>query len=167
MNCTCCSRHVIVPKPIQNKTFASPIGVRLIVPHGTTAAAARSTSSRVCPVRASIVDSYESSFNFANRMEKAWLISQESNVRCNKAYTLEQSVSKEATGKGNQGLLVVLLATQMDTLNANGVGVLDSLFLVITCSAKSPQETPVVLFVVEWDQCVALIVREQAFVPSG
>ncbi|XP_059460916.1 uncharacterized protein LOC132190052 [Corylus avellana] len=77
MNCTCCSRHVIVPKPIQNKTFASPIGVRVIVPHGTTAAAARSTSSRVCAIRASVVDSYESSFNFANRMEKAWLISQQ------------------------------------------------------------------------------------------
>lgn len=76
MNCMCCSRHVIVPKPIQNTTFASPIGVRVIVPQGTTATAARSTSSRVCAVRASLVDSYESSFNFANRIEKAWLISQ-------------------------------------------------------------------------------------------
>jgi hypothetical protein len=65
-----------VPKPIQNKTFGSPIGVRVTVPRGTTATTARSTNSRVCAVRASLVDSYESSFNFASRMEKAWLISQ-------------------------------------------------------------------------------------------
>ena len=49
----------------------------------------------------------------------------------------------------NQGQLIVLLVTQMGMLNANGVGVQASLFLVITCSAKSLQETPVVLFVLE------------------
>lgn len=49
----------------------------------------------------------------------------------------------------NPDQLIVLLATQTDMLNANGVGVQASLFLGITCSAKSLQETPVVLFVLE------------------
>jgi hypothetical protein len=45
----------------------------VIVPHGTS----NSSSRRVCGVvRASMVDSYESSSDIAKRMEQAWLISQ-------------------------------------------------------------------------------------------
>ena len=72
----CCSRLVIAPKPIDNRILVSPIGMRVFVPHGTTTTARPTSSSRVCVVRASMVDSYESSFDFVKRMEKAWLISQ-------------------------------------------------------------------------------------------
>ncbi|KAL4650659.1 uncharacterized protein LOC142622561 [Castanea sativa] len=77
-SCMCCSRLMIAPKPIDNKILVSPIGNRAFVPQGTTTTTARPTSSsRVCVVRASMVDSYESSFDFVKRMEKAWLISQQ------------------------------------------------------------------------------------------
>ncbi|CAL5327342.1 unnamed protein product [Camellia sinensis] len=106
----------------------------------------RVLNSRVCGVRirASMVDSYESSSNFVKRMEKAWIISQ-----C------------------NQGPLLALLVTQMGMLNANGVVVQVSLFLVTTCFAKYHPETAVVLFVLGRDQHAVLIVRERAFVQSG
>ncbi|KAJ6361231.1 hypothetical protein OIU78_001800 [Salix suchowensis] len=46
----------------------------VIVTHGTS----NSSSRRVCgAVRASMVDSYESSSDFSKRMEQAWLISQQ------------------------------------------------------------------------------------------
>ncbi|CAK9133796.1 unnamed protein product [Ilex paraguariensis] len=67
----------------------------------------------------------------------------------------------------NHGLLPVLLVTQMDMLIANGVGARVSSFLVITCYAKSLPETRPVLFVLERDQDVAPIAREQAIVQSG
>jgi hypothetical protein len=45
----------------------------VIVPHGTS----NSSSRTVCGVvRASMLDSYESSSDIAKRMEQAWLISQ-------------------------------------------------------------------------------------------
>ena len=47
----------------------------LVVPHATTTAA-RSKGSMVLGVRASAVDSYESSSDFVKRTEKAWVISQ-------------------------------------------------------------------------------------------
>ncbi|GMN45573.1 hypothetical protein TIFTF001_014756 [Ficus carica] len=76
-SCMWC-RPVVVAKPIRNKCFVSParalIGVGLFVRHGSIS---RSLSSRVCGVRASMVDSYESSSNFIKRMEQAWLISQQ------------------------------------------------------------------------------------------
>ncbi|KAK2972672.1 hypothetical protein RJ640_003513 [Escallonia rubra] len=67
----------------------------------------------------------------------------------------------------NQGLLRVLLATPMGMLNANGAVAQGSLYLVITCYAKSLPETPAVLFVLERDPHVALSVRERDFVQSG
>lgn len=74
---TSCNMPAIVAKPIENKSFVS-IGTRVVVPHGTTATTARTgSSSRVCVVRASMVDSYGSSFDFVKRMETAWLISQQ------------------------------------------------------------------------------------------
>ncbi|CAK7353992.1 unnamed protein product [Dovyalis caffra] len=49
-------------------------GAVVVVPHGTSS----SSSRRVCGVvRASMVDSYESSSDFVKRMEQAWLISQQ------------------------------------------------------------------------------------------
>ncbi|GMP33917.1 hypothetical protein CsSME_00007023 [Camellia sinensis var. sinensis] len=55
----------------------------------------------------------------------------------------------------------------MGMLNANGVVVQVSLFLVTTCFAKYHPETAVVLFVLGRDQHAVLIVRERAFVQSG
>ncbi|KAJ9184116.1 hypothetical protein P3X46_007888 [Hevea brasiliensis] len=77
-NCMCsCSKSLIVDKPIHNVSSISterlPINLG-VLPSATTAAIA---TSRVFPVRASMVDSYESSSNFAKRMEQAWLISQQ------------------------------------------------------------------------------------------
>lgn len=74
-SCLCC-RPAIVAKSIHNEGFASPSRalnrVAGVVPSGTNG---RSFSSRFRGVRASAVDSYESSSDFVNRMEKAWLIS--------------------------------------------------------------------------------------------
>ncbi|KAF2287291.1 hypothetical protein GH714_039556 [Hevea brasiliensis] len=120
-NCMCsCSKPLIVDKPIHNVSFSIsterlPINLG-VLPSATTAAIA---TSRVFPVRASMVDSYESSSNFAKRMEQA----------C------------------NQDQLRALLAAQMGMLNANGVQVQASSFLVIICSVKSPPETLLVSFV--------------------
>lgn len=75
-SCMRCSKLVIAQKPNDNKMLVLPIGNRVFVPHGTTTTS-RPSSSRVCVVRASMVDSYESSFDFVKRMEKAWLISQQ------------------------------------------------------------------------------------------
>lgn len=61
-------RPVIAPKAMESMSFASPIGIQVVVP--------RSTSSRAFVLRASMVNSYENSSNFVQRMEKAWLISQ-------------------------------------------------------------------------------------------
>lgn len=52
-------------------------------------------------------------------------------------------------------------------LNANGVEAQASLFLVITCSAKSLPGTLVVLFVLERGQPAVLIAKEPAFVLCG
>lgn len=49
----------------------------------------------------------------------------------------------------NQGQLLVLLVIQMGMLIANGALVQVSLFLVITCSAKSLQEILLALYVLE------------------
>lgn len=74
-SCLCC-RPAIVAKSIHNEGFASPSRalnrVAGVVPYGTNG---RSLSLRFRGVRASAVDSYESSSDFVNRMEKAWLIS--------------------------------------------------------------------------------------------
>ncbi|EEF46844.1 conserved hypothetical protein [Ricinus communis] len=68
-NCICyCGSPAIVANVSTNR---APINMG-VVPRGTTTAFAR-----VCRVRASVVDSYESSSNFIKRMEQAWLISQQ------------------------------------------------------------------------------------------
>ncbi|KAF3446162.1 hypothetical protein FNV43_RR11341 [Rhamnella rubrinervis] len=76
-SCMSC-RPVVVAKPIRDKSFLSSTRAlncaEFVVPPGTIT---RSLSSRVCGVRASMVDSYESSSNFVKRMEQAWLISQQ------------------------------------------------------------------------------------------
>ncbi|CAL8995926.1 unnamed protein product [Prunus brigantina] len=76
-SCLCC-RPAIVAKSIHNEGFASPSRalnrVAGVVPYGTNG---RSLSLRFRGVRASAVDSYESSSDFVNRMEKAWLISKQ------------------------------------------------------------------------------------------
>lgn len=71
----CSTRPAIIPTPTENKTFGSPIACRALLPHGRNTSA-RPASSRVSFVRASTVDSYGSSFDFVNRMEKTWLIAQ-------------------------------------------------------------------------------------------
>ncbi|CAN0860514.1 hypothetical protein LINGRAHAP2_LOCUS7964 [Linum grandiflorum] len=68
---------------------------------------------------------------------------------------------------GNLGQWHVLVASRMAPLNANGVEELVSSFLVITCYVKSLPETPLVLFVLGRDPCVAVSAREPGFVLSG
>ncbi|XVF35702.1 hypothetical protein REPUB_Repub18cG0168800 [Reevesia pubescens] len=79
-SCASCNRPVIVGKSIDHKdmSFVSTNRVAFgsgVVPQVTTTA--RSKGSRVLGVRASAVDSYESSSDFVKRMEKAWVISQQ------------------------------------------------------------------------------------------
>lgn len=77
-SCCSCRAVDVVTKSIDKKmdfallTIKSPMRV---VPRGTSIT---STRRSVCGVgvRASVVDSYESSSNFVKRMEQAWLISQ-------------------------------------------------------------------------------------------
>ncbi|CAF2279986.1 unnamed protein product [Brassica rapa] len=71
--CMCCESR-IVPKSIVNP-WISPRRTKL----GFVAICPSSTTIRRSPatVRASAVDSPESSSNFAKRMEQAWLISQQ------------------------------------------------------------------------------------------
>ncbi|XP_059640395.1 uncharacterized protein LOC132282667 [Cornus florida] len=77
MSSTCmCCRLVIPTKSINNSFLSVPIGVESI-PHGRVHVSTKPINSRVCVVRASMVDSYESSSNFVKRMERAWLISQQ------------------------------------------------------------------------------------------
>ena len=74
MNSVCsCSRPMIAAaKSMDINVFCFRRGV-VIVTHGTS----KSSSRRVCgAVRASMVDSHESSSDFSKRMEQAWLISQ-------------------------------------------------------------------------------------------
>ncbi|ESR63488.1 hypothetical protein KPL70_000112 [Citrus sinensis] len=78
-SCCSCRAVDVVTKSIDKKmdfallTRKSPMRV---VPRGTSIT---STRRSVCGVgvRASVVDSYESSSNFVKRMEQAWLISQQ------------------------------------------------------------------------------------------
>ncbi|XP_065848744.1 uncharacterized protein [Euphorbia lathyris] len=87
INCICSSsKLVILPKSIEKMSFASStntpaISFGVVVPRGSKFAGA---SYRVCVVKASMVDSYESSSDFSKRMEQAWLISQQPRpVVCN------------------------------------------------------------------------------------
>ncbi|XVE71285.1 hypothetical protein DITRI_Ditri10aG0139000 [Diplodiscus trichospermus] len=80
-SCASCYRPVIVGKLTDRKdmSFLSTNRVAFgagIGPQGA-ATTARSKGSRVLVVRASAVDSYESSSDFVKRMEKAWVISQQ------------------------------------------------------------------------------------------
>ncbi|XP_010525893.1 PREDICTED: uncharacterized protein LOC104803610 [Tarenaya hassleriana] len=71
--CMCCSKPPILVKPTWNPRRSqrrSKLGFESI---GKTALA----SCRVLTVRASAVDSYESSPDFVKRMEQAWIISQQ------------------------------------------------------------------------------------------
>lgn len=79
-SCASCYSPVIVGKSIDKKdmSFVSTNRVAFgagVVPQGSTTTA-RSKGSRGLSVRASAVDSYESSSDFVKRMEKAWVISQ-------------------------------------------------------------------------------------------
>ncbi|KAF6137895.1 hypothetical protein GIB67_014024 [Kingdonia uniflora] len=123
------SRPIILPK------LPSP-AVRLdaIIPNRR-----RKLGFRVCGVKASMVDSYEGSSNFAKRIEQA----------C------------------NRGRFPVLLVIQMDTWNANGVEVQVSSFLEIICSVKYLRETRPVSYVPERAQSVAPTVKERASVQNG
>ncbi|KAL9400468.1 hypothetical protein Peur_009429 [Populus x canadensis] len=75
MNSVCsCSRPVIAAAKSMDINMSCLRRGVVIVPHGTS----NSSSRRVCGVvRASMVDSYESSSDIAKRMEQAWLISQQ------------------------------------------------------------------------------------------
>ncbi|KAG2400364.1 uncharacterized protein HKW66_Vig0097820 [Vigna angularis] len=104
-------------------------------------------------VHVSMVDS--SSSDFAKRIERAWLISKlVFDIYICDAYS-------------NQGQSCVHLATQKGISNVNGVRVLVFLSLVIICFAKFHLETLPVSYAPERDQCVVLIVKEQAFVQNG
>ncbi|XWS70522.1 hypothetical protein CRYUN_Cryun03dG0054900 [Craigia yunnanensis] len=79
--CASCYRPAIVGKSIDKKdmSFVSTNRVAFgvgVVPQGTTTIA-RFKGPRVLGVRASAVDSYESSSDFVKRTEKAWVISQQ------------------------------------------------------------------------------------------
>uniref|UniRef100_A0A5B6YYZ7 Uncharacterized protein n=1 Tax=Davidia involucrata TaxID=16924 RepID=A0A5B6YYZ7_DAVIN len=77
-SCMCC-RPVISIKSINNR-FASSRRVLVgaeSIPHGHGHVSKKAMNSRVCGVRASMVDSYGSSFDFVERMERAWAISQQ------------------------------------------------------------------------------------------
>ncbi|XVE53508.1 hypothetical protein DITRI_Ditri03aG0008900 [Diplodiscus trichospermus] len=79
--CASCYRPVVVGKSIGKKymSFVSTNRVAfgaVVVPQGT-ATSARSKGSWVLRVRASAVNSFESSSDFVKRMEKAWVISQQ------------------------------------------------------------------------------------------
>ncbi|BBG95010.1 DnaJ/Hsp40 cysteine-rich domain superfamily protein, partial [Prunus dulcis] len=119
-------KPAIVAKSIHNKGFASPSRalnrVAGVVPYGTNGS---SLSSRFRGVRASAVDSYESSSDFVNRMEKAWLISKQPRpVACS---------SCDSNGH----------------IECKWCGAQASLCSAITCFAKSLREVLVVLFVLE------------------
>ncbi|OWM86824.1 uncharacterized protein LOC116186950 [Punica granatum] len=74
--CVCCCRPSIVPKSTVNcsRLRRTRAGVVVFAPRGREVGHACSKSRGV---RASIVDSYESSSDFVKRMEQAWEISQQ------------------------------------------------------------------------------------------
>ncbi|KAG4197991.1 hypothetical protein ERO13_A05G061100v2 [Gossypium hirsutum] len=114
-SCACFYRPVIVAKSIDQKDMSFVSTNRVAFGAGVLSQAtttARSKGSKVLAVRASAVDSYGSSSDFVERMEKAWLISQQP----------RPVVCSSCNSKG--------------TLNASGVEVQASLSLGIICSAK-------------------------------
>ncbi|KAL3747909.1 hypothetical protein ACJRO7_016688 [Eucalyptus globulus] len=74
--CSCSCGPLIVPKSSvgRGSSRARRNAVGVISPHGSTG---RGERSGFVGVRASMVDSYENSSDFAKRMEQAWLISQQ------------------------------------------------------------------------------------------
>ncbi|XP_038712794.1 uncharacterized protein LOC120006724 [Tripterygium wilfordii] len=80
-NCVCCSKPVMAAKSMDDVGFVStvriPMMIRVVVRPGTSTSSMSRRNYRVCGVRASMVDSYESSSNFVKRMEQAWLISEQ------------------------------------------------------------------------------------------
>ncbi|KAM0967978.1 hypothetical protein ACFX13_016715 [Malus domestica] len=99
-SCVCC-RPSIVARPIQNDGFRTSLEalnrVGVVVPYGTSTR----SFGRVCGVRASAVDSYESSSNFANRMEKAWLISKQPRpIACSSCNSNGHTECKWCAGTG-------------------------------------------------------------------
>ncbi|MBA0807042.1 hypothetical protein Gohar_022872 [Gossypium harknessii] len=79
-SCACFYRPVIVAKFIDQKDMSFVSTNRVAFGAGVLSQAtttARSKGSKVLAVRASAVDSYGSSSDFVERMEKAWLISQQ------------------------------------------------------------------------------------------
>ncbi|KAK8499396.1 hypothetical protein V6N13_010571 [Hibiscus sabdariffa] len=81
-SCAICYRPVIVGKSIGEKGMSFVSTNRLefgagVLSLGKTTTTARSKGPRVLAVRASAVDSHESSSDFVKRMEKAWVISQQ------------------------------------------------------------------------------------------
>ncbi|XP_015884236.1 uncharacterized protein LOC107419910 [Ziziphus jujuba] len=100
-SCMLC-RPVVVAKPIHNKSLISSTravnGAGFVVPCGTNRSY---PCSRVCGVRASMVDSFESSSNFVKRMERVWLISQQpSPVACSSCNSNGNIECKWCAGTG-------------------------------------------------------------------
>ncbi|KAL6345635.1 hypothetical protein AAG906_017367 [Vitis piasezkii] len=93
--CVCCSTPAILGKSkegVSNGVVLKPPG---------SISSSRSMNSRVFGVRASMVDSYESSSNFAKRMEQAWLISQQPRpVSCTSCETKGHVECKWCGGTG-------------------------------------------------------------------
>ncbi|KAJ9702775.1 hypothetical protein PVL29_004486 [Vitis rotundifolia] len=93
--CVCCCRPAILGKSkegVSNGVVLKPPG---------SISSSRSMNSRVFGVRASMVDSYESSSNFAKRMEQAWLISQQPRpVSCTSCETKGHVECKWCRGTG-------------------------------------------------------------------
>ncbi|KAI7979956.1 hypothetical protein LOK49_Contig215G00009 [Camellia lanceoleosa] len=78
-NCICCRPMISIKSIDNNNNNNSFVLPRRLSIGGQSIRDGRVLNSRVCGVRirASMVDSYESSSNFVKRMEKAWLISQQ------------------------------------------------------------------------------------------
>ncbi|PON73191.1 Heat shock protein DnaJ, cysteine-rich domain containing protein [Parasponia andersonii] len=101
-SCMLC-RPMVVSNPIQKEGFKPSTrafngGFEFFVTHGINS---RPLSSRVCGVRASMVDSYESSSNFIKRMEQTWLISQQPRpVACSSCDSKGHNECKWCAGTG-------------------------------------------------------------------
>ncbi|KAB5513819.1 hypothetical protein DKX38_027725 [Salix brachista] len=188
LNSECyCNRPIITLAKSMDNMSCIRRGVSVVaVPHGTSSRSSRRvcgfvvvshgtcsrSSSRGCGgVRASMVDSYESSSGFVKRMEQAWLISE-----MDEMFDAIISIYGKQTGFAYQNVCDaysnrcrsrVLLAIRTGKLNAIGAGVQDSSFSAITYSVKFLPEIPIVLFVLGKGQCAALIVKELVFEQGG
>ncbi|KAE8735204.1 zinc finger CCCH domain-containing protein 18-like [Hibiscus syriacus] len=102
-SCASCCRPVIMRISIDKKdlSFMSTNRVSFgagVVPQGTTS---RVKGSRILDTRASAVDSHESSSDFVNRMEKAWVISKQPRpIACSSCNSMGHIECKWCGGTG-------------------------------------------------------------------